>query len=149
MFVTSQKLGDLRPIINQIKKRDEEDFLNAWELYKTHIRTILDEETPATSAPSTPGFITAGVKSLTGIDLTKVAAKRSNNLIDRIEAHCSEVRGTLKKEYARVVRDSEKMMKEHEEQMKAQMEEIAEGDYTVLDYLMGNGPQSMGGAGKK
>jgi hypothetical protein len=146
-----EKQKDLRPLLRKVKEFDDEDIPNAWELYKKDRKDQELAKAPK-AQPTTvqSGLLQTAINQTSqvlqsivggaGISVKRPSHATANTLIDKLELGCSEIRKAISKEYKNFLELEKKYIKDHQERMKQQIEELETKEYKLIDYLMGTVP---------
>jgi hypothetical protein len=168
IFASTQKITDLRPLLNTIRSIDENDTPKAWATHKENIKTLIKQRssTPASTDNDTTikpsnsslfGMLTSTVQALFGASsleggsaLTRSLGKtNASTAIDRIEQYCADTRKMLDKELLAHEKYAETHRKEQMEMIKKQIEDMKNSDIKLIDYITGNIPQAAVQGGKQ
>ena len=159
IFATTQKITDLRPLLNTIRSIDEKDIPKAWTTHKDNVKALIKQRalvpaSPDPEAAQNPnsslfGMISSTVQSLFGGNSLEGGSTLTRGLgkanvptaIDRIEQYCADTRKMLDKELVAHEKNAESHRKEQMEMMKKQIEDLKNADIKLIDYITGNIPQ--------
>jgi prefoldin subunit 5 len=146
-----EKQKDLRPLLRKVKEFDADDIPNAWELYKKNLRDQELAKAPKVQTPTAQnGFLQTAINQTgqvlqsivggAGISVKRPSLAAAHTLIDKLELGCSEIRKSIAKEYKNFLELEKKYIKDHQDRMKQQIEELETKEYKLIDYLMGTVP---------
>ncbi|KAJ3274569.1 mitochondrial inner membrane protein required for protein import [Terramyces sp. JEL0728] len=147
MFMETNKIKDIRPLLKTIKQYDEKDFPKAWKMHKDHLRSIANNIYGGSSTSSSFEQIGSVLKSLVGMNGGALSSSQQKTdeigafSVNQIESYSAHVKKILGKEYEKQLKNLEKHRKEQEEMIQKQLDEMKKSDYKLIDHIMGNVPQ--------
>jgi mitochondrial import inner membrane translocase subunit TIM50 len=155
VFLSTQKIADVRPVLSAIKAHDCQDLPRAWELHKQHMKkantaSLTETETKPKEVEKPLSIlesITYTLNALVGNSGSIVSSANAGpvlsggSAVTKIEKYCAETRKMLEKELESHMKNVESHRKEQEEMMKKQLEEMKKSDLKLIDYITGNVPQ--------
>lgn len=136
-------MTDLRPLLMNIKEYGEKDIPTAWSMHKDRIKKEVLEKLevvgPSTSLLSS---VSGTLQALVGKGLSGSSSQPGATApLERIEKYCADLRIALNKEFASHIKNAEKYRQEQDVLIQQQIQEMKQGNHTLIDYLTGNVPQ--------
>lgn len=145
--------ADVRPLLETLRRIDPVDMPKAWDLHKQKLRVEFSKHQDAAKseldAVPTSTLLT-GVASILGKLVGRgiqtnpqpssaLALSKSPNLVDIIENAARTERASFLKEQEANKSKLVQMQKEHEEMIRAHLEDNKKKNLKLFDYLMGAG----------
>jgi len=153
VFLSTQKIEDVRPLLAAIKSHDQNDIPKSWEMHKELMKNsnttdlATEKKFPAIPPATLVETITGTVGALFGIGGSLVSTSSSgpklsgSSAVSRIEKYCTDTRKMLENELASHLKNVESHREEQDQMIKKQMDEMKNSDLKLIDYITGNVPQ--------
>ena len=142
IWAISKKENDLRPLMQSVKELDGNDIPNGWKLFKEKEKTLLTMPKPVVENQSLWQQASQLGRLLVGGEIMHKPSQFGKvDNIEQLEQTSKLLTKNIKQEFEKFEELEAKMVSEHLAQIEKHKAELAEAEYTLIDYLTGNVPQ--------
>ena len=142
IWAISKKENDLRPILKQLKEFDPVDIPHGWKLFKEKEKTLVNVKQPVAESKSIWEQAASVAKQLVGSEIMHKQSQFGKvDSIEQLEQTSKLLKQNIQHEFERFEELEKKMIEEHLAQIEKHKKQLAEAEYTLIDYLTGNVPQ--------
>ena len=142
IWAISKKENDLRPILQSVKELDSTNIPNGWKLFKEKQSSSANSIETTKEPTSLWQQASTVAKLLVGGEIMhKTSQFGKVDSIQQLEQTSKLLKQNIKHEFERFEELEKKMVAEHLAQIEKHKAELAEAEYTLIDYLTGNVPQ--------